>query len=58
MTSVLVALLIVAQIEFGDLGSGSTAALLIPNGILIATLLAALLTVPFWPSSSADRSRS
>jgi hypothetical protein len=58
MTSVLVALLIVGEIEFGDPGSGSTAALLIPNGILFATLLAALLTVPFWPSSSADRSRS
>jgi hypothetical protein len=60
MTSVLVALLRVTQIGPRDSGHGGgiTSTLLIPNGMLIATLLAALLTVPFWPSSSAKHSRS
>jgi hypothetical protein len=51
--SVLVALLTVAQVGLGysGRGGGLPAALHIPNGVLIATLLAALLTVSFWPSS-------
>ena len=57
--SVLVALLTVAQIGLGysGRGGGMPAALHIPNGVLIATLLAALLVVSFWPSASADRAR-
>ena len=57
--SVLVALLTVAQIGLGysGRGGGVTAALHIPNGVLIAALLAALLTVSFWPSSSAEQIR-
>jgi hypothetical protein len=31
------------------------AALHIPNGVLIATLLAALLTISFWPTSIVNR---
>jgi hypothetical protein len=60
MTSGLVALLIIAQIRPRDSGHGgsSTSTLLTPNGMLIATLLAALLTVHFWPSSSAEHSHS
>src|SRR5919112_1148831 len=56
--SVLVALLTVAQIGLGysGRGGGVPAALHIPNGVLIATLLAALLMVSFWPSPSASRS--
>src|SRR3712207_3719840 len=51
--SVLAALLTIAQIGLGYSGrdGGLPAALHIPNGVLIATLLAALLTVSFWPSS-------
>jgi hypothetical protein len=51
--SVLVALLTIAQIGLGysGRGGGLPAALHIPNGVLIATLLAALLTVSFWPPS-------
>jgi heme A synthase len=57
--SLLVALLVVAQIGLGYSGrrGGVPAALHIPNGVLIATLLAALLTVSFLPSSRADRLR-
>jgi uncharacterized membrane protein len=57
--SVLIALLTVAQIGLGYSGrsGGTPAALHIPNGVLIATLLAALLTVSFWPSPSASQSR-
>ncbi len=57
--SVLVALLTVAQIGLGysGRGGGMPAALHIPNGVLIATLLAALLVVSFWPSASVDRTR-
>ncbi len=56
---VLIALLIVAQIGLGysGRGGGVPAALHIPNGVLIATLLAALLTTSFWPSPSASQSR-
>ena len=56
---VLIALLTVAQIGLGysGRGGGLPAALHIPNGVLIATLLAALLTVTFWPSSSASQPR-
>ena len=55
--SVLVALLTVAQIGLGysGRGGGLPAALHIPNGVLIATLLAALLTVTFWPLSIVNR---
>ncbi|MBW3633040.1 MAG: hypothetical protein KY456_08420 [Chloroflexi bacterium] len=58
--SVLVVILTVAQIGLGysGRGGGMPAALHIPNGVLIATLLAALLVVSFWPSASADRTRS
>ena len=58
--SVLVAVLTVAQIGLGysGRGGGMPAALHIPNGVLIATLLAALLVVSFWPSASAERTRS
>jgi len=54
----LIALLTVAQIGLGYSGraGGMPAALHIPNGVLIATLLAALLTVSFWPSPSASQS--
>jgi hypothetical protein len=57
--SVLVALLTVVQIGLGysGRGGGIPAALHIPNGVLIATLLAALLTISFWPSPSASQSR-
>ena len=57
--SILVALLTVAQIGLGysGRGGGMPAALHIPNGVLIATLLAALLVISFWPSSSADHPR-
>jgi hypothetical protein len=55
--SVLVALLTVAQIGLGysGRGGGMPAALHIPNGVLIATLLAALLTITFWPTSIVNR---
>ena len=55
--SVLVALLTVAQIGLGysGRGGGVPAALHIPNGVLIATLLAALLTISFWPTSIVNR---
>ncbi len=55
---VLIALLTVAQIGLGysGRGGGMPAALHIPNGVLIATLLAALLMVSFWPSPSASQS--
>jgi hypothetical protein len=57
--SILVALLTVAQIGLGysGRGGGMPAALHIPNGVLIATLLTALLVISFWPSSSADHPR-
>ena len=57
--SVLVALLPVAQTGAGysGRGGGVLAALHIPNGVLIATLLAALLTVSFWPSWSTEQTR-
>src|ERR671916_284355 len=57
--SILVALLTVAQIGLGysGRGGGVPAALHIPNGVLIATLLTALLVISFWPSSSADHPR-
>jgi hypothetical protein len=57
--SVLVTLLTVAQIGLGysGRGGGMPAALHIPNGVLIATLLAALLVVSFWPAASAERTR-
>jgi hypothetical protein len=57
--SVLVTLLTVAQIGLGysGRGGGMPAALHIPNGVLIAALLAALLVVSFWPSTSAERTR-
>jgi hypothetical protein len=56
---VLIALLMVAQIGLGysGRGGGTPAALHIPNGVLIATLLAALLTVSLWPSPSAEERR-
>ncbi len=56
---VLIALLTVAQIGLGyaGRGGGTPAALHIPNGVLIATLLAALLTVSLWPSPSAEERR-
>jgi hypothetical protein len=56
---VLIALLTVAQIGLGysGRGGGLPAALHIPNGVLIATLLAALLAVSFWPSPSASQPR-
>ena len=56
---VLVALLTIAQIGLGysGRGGGMPAALHIPNGVLIATLLAALLMVTFWPSSNANQTR-
>jgi hypothetical protein len=55
----LIALLTVAQIGLGYSwrGGGTPAALHIPNGVLIATLLAALLAVSFWPSPSTSQSR-
>ena len=55
---VLIALLTVAQIGlvYSGRGGGMPAALHIPNGVLIATLLAALLMVSFWPSPSASQS--
>jgi hypothetical protein len=55
--SVLVALLTIAQIGLGysGRGGGMPAALHIPNGVLIATLLAALLTITFWPTSIVNR---
>jgi hypothetical protein len=54
----LIALLTVAQIGLGysGRGGGIPAALHIPNGVLIATLLAALLTVSCWPSPNASQS--
>jgi hypothetical protein len=57
--SILVAVLTVAQIGLGysGRGGGVPAALHIPNGVLIATLLAALLTVSFWPSPRAEQIR-
>jgi hypothetical protein len=57
--SVLVAVLTIAQIGLGysGRGGGVPAALHIPNGVLIATLLAALLTVSFWPSPHAEQIR-
>src|SRR5918998_2629819 len=56
---VLVALLTVAQIGLGysGRGGGTPAALHIPNGVFIATLLAALLTVSLWPSRTAEERR-
>ena len=58
--SVLVALLTVAQIGLGYAGrrGGIAAALHIPNGVLIAALLAAILAISFAPVSSLDRPRS
>ena len=55
---VLIALLTVAQIGLGysGRGGGTPAALHIPNGVLIATLLAALLTISFWPSPGPRQS--
>jgi hypothetical protein len=55
--SALVALLTIAQIGLGysGRGGGMPAALHIPNGVLIATLLAALLTISFWPTSIVNR---
>ena len=55
---VLIALLTVAQIGLGysGRGGGTPAALHIPNGVLIATLLAALLTISFWPSPGPSQS--
>jgi hypothetical protein len=55
--SAVIALLTIAQIGLGysGRGGGLPAALHIPNGVLIATLLAALLTVSFWPSSIVNR---
>lgn len=58
---VLIALLTVAQIGLGYSGRGGNGlpiALHIPNGVLIATLLAALLTLSFWPAPSASQPRS
>jgi hypothetical protein len=57
--AVLIALLTVAQIGLGyaGRGGGTPAALHIPNGVLIAALLAALLMVSIWPSPSASSSR-
>ena len=57
--SVLIALLTIAQIGLGysGRGGGMPAALHIPNGVLIAALLAALLMATFWPSPSAGQSR-
>ena len=54
-----IALLTIAQIGLGysGRGGGMPAALHIPNGVLIASLLAALLMTFIWPSSSANRSR-
>jgi hypothetical protein len=54
----LIALLTVAQIGLGysGRGGGTPAALHIPNGVLIATLLAALLTISFWPSPGPRQS--
>ncbi len=51
--SIPVALLTVVQVGLGysGCGGGLPAALHIPNGVLIATLLAALLTASFRPSS-------
>jgi hypothetical protein len=56
---VLIALLTVAQIGLGysGRGGGMPAALHVPNGVLIAALLAALLMVSLWPSPSAGQSR-
>jgi hypothetical protein len=56
---VTIALLTVAQIGLGysGRGGGMPAALHIPNGVLIAALLAALLMASFWPSASAGQSR-
>jgi hypothetical protein len=52
----LIVVLTVGQIGLGysGRGGGTPAALHIPNGVLIATLLAALLTVSFWPSPRAQ----
>ena len=57
--SVIIALLTVAQIGLGysGRGGGMPAALHIPNGVFIASLLAALLVVSFWPSANTDRNR-
>jgi hypothetical protein len=57
---VVIAILMIAQIGLGysGRGGGMPAALHIPNGVLIASLLVALLATSFWPSSSADRSRT
>jgi len=57
--AVLIAILMVAQIGLGYAGRGGglPAALHIPNGVLVATLLAALLMVTFWPATSAERTR-
>jgi hypothetical protein len=54
----LAAILTVTQIGLGysGRGGGMPAALHIPNGVLVATLLAALLIVSFWPSPGASRS--
>lgn len=56
---VLIALLTVAQIGLGysGRGGGLPAALHIPNGVLLATLLAALLTLSFWPAPRASQPR-
>ena len=57
--SVLAALLTVAQIGLGysGRGGGLPAARHIPNGVLLAPLLAAVRAVSFWPSVSAERTR-
>jgi len=57
--AILIALLTVAQIGLGyaGRGGGMPAALHIPNGVLVATLLAVLLMVTFWPATSAERTR-
>ena len=57
--AVLIALLTVAQIGLGysGRGGGMPAALHIPNGVLIAALLAALLMVSFWPSPGPGQPR-
>jgi hypothetical protein len=57
--AILIALLTVAQIGLGyaGRGGGMPAALHIPNGVLIATLLAALLMASFWPANGAERTR-
>ena len=56
----LITLLTVAQIGLGYAGrsNGMPIALHIPNGVLIAMLLVALLMISFLPAASMDRTRS